>query len=379
VSPTRFVIVAPSAADNSLGRALCVAATYELLGGVRVLAPDDGPTWIGASAWPITVDCLPPSMLPAAAAAACRAAEEPALIAIKPLPGSLGTALRVHERLGPRRPCLVLDLDEDDVELRRSSLRTGGPRTRLQRHWRYLRTPLPGHPLQVRRLLRRGVRQADLITTSSRALGDAVVPSDQRSFVLPHARAPRPYRPPIPASQLRIGFFGTLRRYKGVDTLVRLVQLRPDIELHLLGDRMPAGFAQPGPGDRVVLHPQRGVRTLQDAYAEADIIVLPQDPAARQTQLQLPAKLVDAMMFGRPIITTDTLPIREIGGNEVVRIRSWSDFDAVLAQIDLLGDAGVRERIGRALHAEAHARLTTTALAAGLGRALDPRPTEVRA
>jgi glycosyltransferase involved in cell wall biosynthesis len=366
----RFVIVAPSAADNSLGRALSVAATCELLGDVEVLAPEDGPLWVGATAWSIPVRCAPRAELQPAVAAACRAAADPLLISIKPLPASLGIALRVSAQLGTDGARLVVDLDEDDVELRWSSLRSGGPRTRLRRHWRYLRTPLPGHPLVVGRLLRRGVRRADLVTTSSRALGDAVVPPGRPSFVLPHARAPRPFLAPAPAQRLRIGFFGTLRRYKGVDTLIRLLRARPDIELHLLGDDVPGELALPDLSDRVVVHPHRGPQTLEEAYGEADIIVLPQDPAARQTLLQLPAKLVDAMMFGRPVIATDTPPIREIGGDGVLRVAAWNDLDAVLAQIDRLGDPRVREEIGRAVHADAHSRLTTTALAQGLAAAL---------
>lgn len=365
-----FVIVAPSATDNSLGRALCVAATCELLGGVDVLAPDDGPLWVGATAWSIPVRRVTRSDLQPAVAAACRAAGDPVLVSVKPLPASLGTALRVSAQFEAGRRRLVVDLDEDDVQLRRSSLRAGGPRTRVRRHWRYLRTPLPGHPLVVARLLRKGVRRADLVTTSSRALADALVPPGRPSFVLPHARAPRPFRAPAPAQRLRIGFFGTLRRYKGVDTLIRLLRARPDIELHLLGDDVPRELALPDLDDRVVVHPHRGPQTLEEAYGEADLIVLPQDPAARQTLLQLPAKLVDAMMFGRPVIATDTPPIREIGGDGVLRVAAWNDLDAVLAQIDRLGDPRVREEIGRALHADAHSRLSTTVLAQGLAAAL---------
>ena len=358
----RFVIVAPSAADNSLGRALCVAATCELLGDVELLAPDDGPLWVGASAWSTPVRRVPAADLPATVADACRAAD-PVLIPVKPLPTSLGIALRAAD--GAR---LVVDLDEDDVELRRSSLRAGGPRTRLRRHWSYLRTSLPGHPSVVRRLLRKGVRRADLVTTSSRALADAVLDGSRPAFVLPHARAPRPYRPPTPAPRLRIGFFGTLRRYKGADTLVRLLRAVPDAELHVLGDRPPPDLADLG--SRVIAHPPGGPRPLEAAYDQTDVVVLPQDPAARQTRLQLPAKLIDAMMFGRPVIATDTPPIREIGGAGIVRLGTWKDLRPVVTELDRLRDPAERERIGRAVHADAHARLTTTALAGGLADAL---------
>ena len=60
---TRFAVLAPSAADNSLGRALCVAATCEVLGPVELIAPSDGPMWVGASGWPIEVRRVPRPLL----------------------------------------------------------------------------------------------------------------------------------------------------------------------------------------------------------------------------------------------------------------------------------------------------------------------------
>ena len=51
---------------------------------------------------------------------------------------------------------------------------------------------------------------------------------------------------------------------------------------------------------------------MEDLYGEIDVVVLPQDrsPGA---QAQLPAKLLDAMRFGKPILASPTAAILEVG------------------------------------------------------------------
>jgi glycosyltransferase involved in cell wall biosynthesis len=357
----RFLVLAPATADNSLGRALCVAATCRHLGPVEVAARDTGPLWVGASSWDLEVRRWrgPRSL------AALAQGEDVVLVAIKPLPTSLGAAAYLRRRgLGS---ALVADLDEDDLELRRSSVRRATRYQSVRRHLRLAAGLLPGHPWVVGGLLRTALPRAGLVTVSSTALGRAVVPPGQPVFTLPHARERQPYAAPPPAERLRIGFLGTPRGYKGTAVLRELLAAAPDAELHLLGERPPDELA--GLGDRVVAHPQRGPETLAAAYAAVDIVVLPQDPGSRQTALQLPAKLVDALVHGRPVIATGTPPIREIGGDAILCVDRWNELDEPLAALERLRDPAERERLGRRAH-ERSAAYTTAALAEGLGQAL---------
>ena len=357
----RFLVLAPATADNSLGRALCVAATYRHLGAVEVAARDNGPLWVGASSWDLPVRRW---RGPGSLEALARGGDDAVLVAIKPLPTSLGAAAYLRRRgLGAG---LVADLDEDDLELRRSSVRGAKLTHRVRRHLRLASGLLPAHPWAVAGLMKVAAR-ADLVTVSSTALGRAVAPPGPPVFTLPHAREQQPYAAPPPGDRLRIGFLGTPRGYKGTAVLRELLSEAPDAELHLLGERPPDELA--GLGHRVFAHPQRGPETLAAAYAGVDVVVLPQDPASRQTELQLPAKLIDALVHGRPVIATGTPPIREIGGDAIVCVDRWDPLDEALAALERLRDPAERERLGHRAH-ERSAAYTTTALAEGLGQAL---------
>jgi glycosyltransferase involved in cell wall biosynthesis len=357
----RSLVLAPATADNSLGRALCVAATLRHLGPVEVAARDTGPLWVGASSWDVPVRSW---RGPRSLEALAPPGDDRVLVAIKPLPTSLGAAAYLRRR--GRGAALVADLDEDDLELRRSSIHGLPPYHAVRRHLRLAAGLLPAHPWVVSALMR-VVARADLVTVSSAALGRAVVPPGPPVVTLPHARERPPYAPPAPGERLRIGFLGTPRGYKGTAMLRALLDAASDVELHILGERPPAELA--GLGDRVVAHPQRGAETLAAAYAAIDVVVLPQDPASRQTELQLPAKLVDALVHGRPVIATGTPPIREIGGDAIVTVERWDPLDEPLAALERLRAPAERERLGRRAY-ERSAAYTTAALAEPLGRAL---------
>jgi len=97
-------------------------------------------------------------------------------------------------------------------------------------------------------------------------------------------------------------------------------------------------------------------------------------------RLQLPAKLLDAQRFGRPVVATATPPIVELGGPGLIPIDDWR-LSTALTALDGLVDPAVRTQLGRAankyfnenLSAEVQAR----ALAPELGRALGLEPPAV--
>src|SRR5881227_3663109 len=149
----RIAIVAPHTAWNSLTRAFVLAEMARHLGEVRVLAGDDGALWPGAANFPYAVE-------PFTGADGLRAAlgDAELVIASKASPRSLGAA---REALDGRR--LVVDIDDDDAAIDRMHFH--GPR---QLAWFHLRHPMA--PWRVRRRLASALRDASLLTVTSRAL-----------------------------------------------------------------------------------------------------------------------------------------------------------------------------------------------------------------
>jgi glycosyltransferase involved in cell wall biosynthesis len=363
------LVVAPSTSDNSLGRALCMAAVLEHLGPVEVAAQEHGATWEGAASWDIAVrPHSGPRELLAIAERRLRTEELPLVIAaIKPLPTSLGAAMLVRGALRHRRWTvrLIADLDEDDLILRKAALRYTPRQQRLRRHIETLRDIHVGHPLLVCPLQALCVPRADAVTVSSWEVSNALVRRQGPPVVrVPHARESRPYVPPSPCERLRLGFLGTPRGYKGIRVLGSLLDALPDTELHLLGDRVPDALAVGnGAASRVRMHPAGDPTSLERAFAEVDVVVLPQDPAAAQTRLQLPAKLIDALMFGRPVVATATPPIVELGGPHVLQVASWDTLEEPIAALSRLRDPEIRERLGRAANEYARRTLSTVGAA----------------
>jgi glycosyltransferase involved in cell wall biosynthesis len=364
----QVLVLAPSTSDNSLGRALCLAAILEHLGPVTVAAAEHGPMWLGAASWDISVDVYSGTrQLLGIAERELRTHPLPlVIVAVKPLPTSLGAAILVSRILGHRGRSvrLIADLDEDDLTLRWAALRHTPRRQRLRWHARTVRDLHVGHPLLVSLLQTRCAPRADAVTVSSWEVKRLVRRAQGPVLRVPHAREVRRYAPPLPADRLRLGFFGTPRGYKGVRVLASLLEVLPDTELHLLGDRLPGGFSIGGDvTDRVRFHAAGDRRSLDRAFAEVDVVVLPQDPAAEQTRLQLPAKLIDALMFGRPVVATATPPIVELGGPYVRTVASWAPLGDAIDALNGLRDRETRERMGRAANEYARRTLSTRGVA----------------
>ncbi len=135
--------------------------------------------------------------------------------------------------------------------------------------------------------------------------------------------------------------------------LVGLLERDSRIRLHLFAGS--AGAYGAGFGGQVVEHPAD--EPWPDLFDSIDLVVLPQ---ARTSggEVQLPAKLLDAMRFGVPIVTSPTEAIVEAAAETVVYVESWSDLSEVAAAINRcvcngneLG-AAAKERFDRVLSLE---------------------------
>lgn len=263
-----------------------------------------------AGSWPPLGDALGDARtlngrwggLPSAreAVAMCRGAD--VAYAFKAMPTSLGVGLRVRHRLGIP---LLVHLDDWDAGYFSA---VGAAR----RAWYGLRgLGDPNGDLWLR-LAERLVSRADAITVSTRTL--------QRRFggtVLRQGVDTDRYGPdvfPRDEARRRVGaaegasmvlFLGTPRLHKGLSALAAVTERghRP----WFVGTT-PRALEAAGVPTEVVAHSEvRGLVPFTEAFwylAACDVFVVPQT-ATPYAQHQLPAKLLQAMAMGRPIVTTD--------------------------------------------------------------------------
>lgn len=357
----RYLVAAPETSSNSLGRALSLAEMLRHLGPVSIAAGYDGPLWQGAHGSPVTVrpfgDLAELERI--IASEARLAAGVLVVVAVKPFQRSLGWVAEAVRGEAAEDILLVVDLDDHDASIQWRAQR-GGSRSDRARF--LLRHELS--PWQIRRRIGHGLRQADLLTVSSWALRTRFPSFRGPELRVPHPRSPVPYRAPKRADRLRIGFLGTPQQYKGIDILGRLMSARPDLELHVLAGMEPSLRAFPTElSRRVVAHPHLGQETLRRAFEQVDAVVLPQDPAFAGARWQLPAKAIDALCHGRPIVATATPPIVEVAGVGVLTVSSWRSLDEGLVRLDELSDRTARELMGRRMNRSYTESLSAPALA----------------
>lgn len=369
----RFLVIAPETSMNSLGRALSVMEVLCRVGEARLAAYDTGPLWTGAEGARFEVGRFNSyEELSGIVRRLDRPANGPlAIVAVKPFPRTLGWAERLRDELGGSIR-LIADIDDADVSIQRASRRRQSPLWRLRMAFGTDRDPDLHTPRNIRRTLRNSLVRADALVLSSWALRTEIPAFGGPVLRMPHPRPRQEYLQPTPSDRLRLGFLGTPRGHKGLDRLLAVLVARPDAELHALEGTLPPGVRD-AHGQQLVVHPLLGADTLSRAYADVDVVVLPQDASAVGGRLQLPAKLFDAQRFGRPVIATATPPIIELGGPGLIPVEAWKDLGEGLAALDSLADAGVRERLGRA----ANRHFNETVSAESQAKALGPSFAEV--
>ena len=228
------------------------------------------------------------------------------IYASKPRPTSFGIGLLARAR----RP-LILDIDDWELGF---FYRSG--------FWGSLGRALNlGNPneLSWTWLAERLVPAADALTVASRFLQNRF-----GGVLVPHVRdtdAWDPARQDRAASRaaLRVGerkvvmFLGTPRGYKGVDDLVEAVRLLGEgVVLALVGvDPASASGARWGALPWVRLVGEIPFDDVPRFLAAADVVAVPQR-ATPDTLGQVPAKLIDAMALGRPIVATAVSMIPEM-------------------------------------------------------------------
>ena len=133
-------------------------------------------------------------------------------------------------------------------------------------------------------------------------------------------------------------FFGTPRLHKGVDTLARavsqivdsrfklmIVGTAPDRSIYSTLDKLAKG--------RIVYLPNQPFSAIPEILAMADVVCLPQDQEHAISKFQLPAKAIDAVAMGVPLLVTNTLPLRQLVDDQVAELVSIDDIPAALERL----------------------------------------------
>jgi len=303
---------------------MCIAdLASEVFESVRLYAPDDGPLWQGAgrSSLPVRRFASPLDIV-----AGLRADDAPPLLwAIKPLSTSWRPTRAIKQALP--MSLMILDVDDADEALSRQ-FRAASLMNRLRLHpW----SPL--NPRQIRDALASALAEVDAVTYASEALRSLPgIDFAGPMLRVPHPRRgvqPRPLRERSPSDCIHLGFLGTVRQHKGSAAIEELVLRDHRHRLHVFRGALPHHVRR-RLSAQVIEHDVDA--PMEEVYADIDVVVLPQDrsPGA---QAQLPAKLLDAMRFGKPIVASSSAPIVEAAADTVLYVADWGSIDEVRRKV----------------------------------------------
>lgn len=371
VAEKRAVVISPSGKTNALGRAMCLAElASEAFDSVHLYAPKDGQLWSGAkrATQPVRRFGSPVELVSelrrdgqarlGRANGAQLECEEKSLFvwAVKPLSSSWGAAQAIRRALP--MSLTVLDLDDADEALS-SQFRAASLANRFRLHpW----SPL--NPRKIRNTLASALGDVDAVTYASEALRSALgINFDGPMLRVPHPRRQAGSRlspPRTPSEHIHLGFLGTVRRHKGLGDIEALVLNDARYVLHVFRGALPSQ-ARERLSARLVEHEVDA--PMADLYGEIDVVVLPQDrsPGA---QVQLPAKLLDAMRFGKPILASPTAAIVEVGADTVLYVEDWGSLTEVQSKVLQAHDGG--SALGQAALRRFERRLAFEAQVEGL-------------
>jgi glycosyltransferase involved in cell wall biosynthesis len=131
----------------------------------------------------------------------------------------------------------------------------------------------------------------------------------------------------VPVDAKIVLFFGTPRAHKGIDTIARAVGDLPDATFRLLvvgsppDRRVVSRIGELAKG-RVIFLPNQPFSSIPEIVSMADVVCLPQDESHAVSKFQLPAKAIDAVAMGVPLLVSNTPPLMELVRDGVAELIS---------------------------------------------------------
>lgn len=307
---------------NSVGRAYCLwLLAKELRWSVRILTTRGDEVWAPLASTDFAKDIHKVSR-------GDLTQEVPdntdLLLAVKPLPDSFGNALRISAEL--QLPLLV-DIDDPDLEVRTRA------DSRLMATLRWLRRPLRSLvDLKLRRLAR----------SLPSLVSNPWLQSRYGGTLIPHTRLSMSAGTVRDTRDLEIAFIGTRHPHKGVDVLRSAVASVQQDDA-----RTTLTITDDPPEDARTWEAWVGRTSLAagiELARHADAVVLPSLSNSHALG-QLPVKLVDAMMLGRPVVVSDVDPLPWAVGDAGIVVPA-GDESALVSALRSLRDPSLRRQLG---------------------------------
>ena len=196
-------------------------------------------------------------------------------------------------------------------------------------------------------------------------VSNAALQSRFGGVLIPHARDERIFDPAtvigtairrqldLLAQERLVLFVGTPRPHKGVLELAAAVRACsvPNCRLVVVGTPPEAAFRQAlldAGGNRLTMLNDQPFDALPGLLAAADLVCLLQDENSAVSQYQLPAKVIDALAMGVPVLATATPPLENLIAAGLVQATTQ---DTAAADIEHLLTLPSRERERQAVQA----------------------------
>ncbi len=349
---SRVIALGSTTSRNRIGRVYSLWLTARAAGlDFTHVTVDDGPLWAplaGQDDFLATVRTVP-DLGEMERVVRASAGPDTALVVCKPRP----ELVRLGRTLADTFPVVV---DIDDPELL-DPWHGAGPVLRAKRVLREGPTPFRFGWAE------RAVREMAVITSN---------PLLQQRYggeLVPHVRNLDPAGPRVRGSGARpfvVAFVGTLREHKGGDAL------RTAVAAVARDDGIRLCVTAAAPPDAHPWEDWVGPTTLAEGatlVARADAVAILSRPGV-WGDLQLPAKLIDAMAAGVPAVVTARAPMLWAAGGTALVVRDDARGDLADAFTLLADDAGLADRLGAAARRRAAECFTPEAVAPAFLRAI---------
>lgn len=323
-----FVVIGHAIDSNALGRAISMAMVAEAIGPTRLFAFGDGPIWKGASQFQVEAERLGKRWRNDLTTLSQRSGGRTVFWLAKGISPLDGLATYIRRTIP--NALIILDLDDDDAGLAEAFIEQS------------LTNKLKLNPLRrgsarrIRQAQARIGRVADGFTFSSNSLASVYPESFQPKARVPHVREDIGNTPKVPSSTPKVTFgsLGTLRPHKGSGLLLDLMRQNKDLTLVTFAN---CGLGRPEATDDnwIELPPHM---PLHEAYSQVDVSLIPITDNGPGAQFQLPAKLVDSMKSGVPVLASPTPAIHEIASEAYTPLHSSLSPSAVAEQIRSLAN-----------------------------------------
>lgn len=174
---------------------------------------------------------------------------------------------------------------------------------------------------------------------------DAATPLENISAYLPASKVPR------------IGYTGSLQPGKGVELIVEIAKLLPNIEFHVVGgNKEQVSYWRTQCPASVLFHGYQHPRKIASYIASFDVVLAPYLPHVKVGQKKVdiarwmsPLKLFEYMSADKPIIASNLPVLREVLHHEqnAILVNSTSPIDWKEAIQRLLKDDTLCQRLGQ--------------------------------